>query len=239
MKKRIIMALAVAALLLPAAACSRSEGEAVQEPASTPVPEESAQPAETPHEQTRAEKLLADAESGSGRAYTDLGKMYENGNGVEQDYEKALEYYILSAKAENPDFKGMRLAGLMYQNGTGVAQDYSKAAECFQAAAEAGDVSGAYFLGVLYESGSGVEQSDAEAKKWYEKAVSTVDDFLSNSKNNGPDELKLALCRLAEIALDEGDTDTAVGYYQNAAALGWSAAQEKLEELGVSPEAGG
>lgn len=238
MKSKVIAVLLAAVIPFSLAACGKGEMNEAQS-AEEPVPTEAVQATEAPKELTRAEKLLADGEAGNGRAYTDLGKMYESGNSVEQDYDKALEYYLLSAEAENPDFKGMRLAGLLYLNGTGVEQDFAKAAECFQAAAEAGDVSAAYFLGQLYETGSGIEQSGAEAKKWYEEAVSTVDEFLSNSKNNGPDELKLALCRLAELALAEGDTDTAVTYYQYAATLGWSAAADKLTELGVSTETAG
>ncbi len=220
------------------AACAGPDAAATQ----TPAPANSAEPERTGTPQTpevsqelsRAEKLLADGQSGNGRAYTDLGRMYEQGNGVEQDYEKALEYYRLSAEAEDPDFKGMRYAGLMYRDGTGVEQNYSEAAACFQVAAESGDVSAAYFLGLLYEEGSGVEQSADEAKTWYEKAVSTLDDFLENSKNSGPDELKLALCRLAEMALADGDTDQAIQYYQYAADLGWSAAEDRLAELGAT-----
>ena len=246
MKVKITVLLLALALFLSLAACGSGDGGTVEtagsmnsgEPAeATPTPE-TPQATEAPKTQTRQEKLLADGEAGNGRAYTDLGRMYEQGNGVEQDYEKALEYYRLSAEAENPDFKGMRYAGLMYRDGIGVAQNAAEAAACFQLAAEAGDVSAAYFLGLLYEEGNGVEKSAAEAKKWYEKAVSTIDEFLSNSRNNGPDELKQALCRLAEIALSDGDTDTAVQYYQYAAELGWSAAEEKLSELGISAENG-
>jgi len=74
-------------------------------------------------EDMTVEELLADAEAGNGRAYTMLGQKYENGEDVEQDYEQALEYYLLSAEAENADFKGLRYAALMYYNGTGVEQD--------------------------------------------------------------------------------------------------------------------
>ena len=236
MKNRGIAILLILALALSASACGntapteaqpqQAEAEAAETPA--PTPEATAKP-------SRAEQLLEKAQAGDGRSYTDLGKLYETGgSGVEQDYEKALECYRLSAEAEKPDFKGMRLAGLMYMDGRGVEQDYAEAAACFEIAANAGDVSAAYFLGVLYEEGKGVEQSAENAKLWYEKAVSTVDEFLANTRNNGPDELKLALCKLAELALAEEDTETAIQYYQYAAELGWSEAQDKLTELGVT-----
>lgn len=223
-------------LSLAACAGSNAENSPTSAPANSAAPEQdgTGQSPETSQEPSRAEKLLADGQNGNGRAYTDLGRMYEQGNGVEQNYEQALEYYRLSAEAENPDFKGMRYAGLMYRDGVGVERDSSEAAACFQVAAESGDVSAAYFLGLLYEEGDGVEQSADEARNWYEKAISTLDDFLANEKNNGPDELKLALCRLAEMALTDGDEETAVQYYQSAADLGWSDAKEKLIELGVA-----
>ena len=217
--------------------------ESAAQPTEEPTVEQPEQPPETDQEPepeaelTRAEKLLLDAESGNGRAYTDLGKMYESGNGVEQDYEKALEYYLLSAEAENPDFKGMRMAGLMYMNGTGVEQDYEKAAECFQKAADSGDVSGAWFLGQLYEQGNGVEQNMEQARACYETAIAQLDRF-TGGNNKGPDELKQALCRLAEMALEDGDTEAAISYYQTAYDLGWEAAGQALTELGVEPEAG-
>ena len=242
MKTKIMIMLLTLALSFSMAACGNAGSEDTRTTgpvnSAEPEPAETATPQETQQTQSRADRLLADGESGNGRAYTDLGRMYEQGNGVEQDYEKALEYYRLSAEAENPDFKGMRYAGLMYRDGVGVEQNAAEAVVCFKFAAEAGDVSAAYFLGLMYEEGDGIEKNVAEAKKWYEKAVSTIDEFLSNSRNNGPDELKQALCKLAEIALSGGDMDTAVQYYQYAVELGWSAAEEKLSELGISAENG-
>lgn len=239
---KIIALLLVFAFLFFIAACGNADSADTKTSGTADSaklePAEMSSTPEVQKTQSRQDKLLADGESGNGRAYTDLGRMYEQGNGVEQDYEKALEYYRLSAEAENPDFKGMRYAGLMYRDGSGVTQDAAEAAACFQLAAEAGDVSAAYFLGLLYEEGNGVDKSVDEAKKWYEKAVSSVDEFLSNTRNNGPDELKQALCKLAEIALSDGDTNSAVKYYQYAVDLGWSAAGEKLLDLGITTENG-
>ena len=126
----------------------------------------------------------------------------------------------------------MRLAGLLYMNGTGVAQDMAKAAECFQKAAEAGDVSACWFLGQFYEQGTGVEQDMEKAKQTYELGLTDLERFTGGG-NKGPDELKQILCRLAELTLEEGDTETAVSYYQIAADLGWDAAQQALTDLGV------
>ena len=49
--------------------------------------------------------------------------MYYNGQGVDQDYAKALEWYKLAALQGNPQaqFK----LGKMFNNGQGVDQDYT------------------------------------------------------------------------------------------------------------------
>ncbi len=71
--------------------------------------------------------------------------MYFNGNGVQQDYHKAMEYYLKSAKQKNshaqnnigiPFFQWSIInlslfTGNMYFNGNGVQQDYHKAMEYF------------------------------------------------------------------------------------------------------------
>lgn len=186
-------------------------------------------------EDMSVEELLESAESGNGRSYTTLGQKYENGDGVEQNYDKALEYYLLSAEADNADFKGLRYAALLYYEGKGVEQDYDKAREYFIKAAEAGDISAAYYLGTMYEEGEGVDKDFSEAFNYYEMAVSKVDEYLENEKNNGPDELKKALCALARMYEKglgvEKDTDKAIQYYQYAVDLGWDNVEEDIERL--------
>ena len=53
--------------------------------------------------------------------------MYSNGNGVEQDYTKAMEWFEKGAELGDADSMGMLAA--MYSNGNGVEQDYEKAKE--------------------------------------------------------------------------------------------------------------
>lgn len=242
MRSRSFMAVLLTGLVMALSACGapaevisqevQEAAEAAEEEVPAEAAEETAPGAEPEEERelTRAEKLLAEAEAGNGRSYTDLGKLYEQGTGVDQDYEKALEYYLLSAEAEDPDFKGMRLAGLLYLEGTGVEQDDTKAAECFQKAAETGDVSACWYLGQLYEEGRGVPEDAALAKEWYETGLSDLERFTSGN-NKGPDELKQILCRLAEMALEEGDSETGIAYYQTAADLGWEPARQALESV--------
>ena len=55
--------------------------------------------------------------------------MYENGEGVKQDFAKAAKYYQLAAKQENADTQ-YNLA-YMFLNGTGVKQNKRIAKELF------------------------------------------------------------------------------------------------------------
>lgn len=76
------------------------------------------------------------ADMGNVYAYTDLGVMYENGEGVPRDYEKACEYYKRAASM------GEKCAqynlGIMYLSGTGVKTDREKAKKWFTMSAEKG-----------------------------------------------------------------------------------------------------
>ncbi len=133
--------------------------------------------------------------------------------------------------SNGPEFKQLRYEALKYYNGDGVDQDYEKAAELFEQASEAGDISAAYYLGLMYQEGTGVEQDIDEAVKWYTMAIEKLNEYIGNEQNSGPDELKEALCALAEISLEGGDTESAISYYESASELGWEEATEKLEEL--------
>ena len=66
-----------------------------------------------------------------------LGKRYENGDGVAQDYGKAREWFEKAAAKDNS--QAMNGLGWLYFNGQGVAQDYGKAREWFEKAAAKGD----------------------------------------------------------------------------------------------------
>ncbi len=94
---------------------------------------------------------------------------YDEGDGVEQDYAKALEWYEKAEEAG--DIRAMTNLGWLYEYGNGVEQDYAKALDWYRKAAEAGDARAMTSLGRLYEYGNGVEQDYAKALEWYEKGA--------------------------------------------------------------------
>ena len=63
-----------------------------------------------------------------------LGRMYYFGEGVKQDYAKALEWF--QKAAEQGYATAQNNLGSMYYNGQGVKVNYAKAAEWFQKAAQ-------------------------------------------------------------------------------------------------------
>ena len=112
---------------------------------------------------------LSSAEKGDATAQFNLGVMYDNGQGVEQDYAEAVKWYRKAA------MQGVASAqlnlGIMYANGQGVTKDEYEAVKWFRKAAEQGDASAQFNLGVMYDNGQGIEQDYAEAVKWFRKAA--------------------------------------------------------------------
>lgn len=113
--------------------------------------------------------LQAAAESGDADAQFALAVRYRNGDGVDQDYTKALD--LAKRSADQGYASAQTLAGMMYQNGEGVAADASEAASYYQKAAEQNDPWAQSLLGGMYLSGEGVEQNNVLAYKWLTRAA--------------------------------------------------------------------
>lgn len=94
-----------------------------------------------------------------------LGWMYQRGEGVPQDVEKAVEPYQLSADQGNA-FAQLHL-GSLYYRGKGIPQDVKKAAELYHLAADQGDASAQEGLGYLYQYGEGVQQDFTKAVRYF------------------------------------------------------------------------
>jgi TPR repeat protein len=105
---------------------------------------------------------------GDAKAQYNLGVMYRDGEGVRQDYKKAIEW---TEKAAKQGYVSAQYnLGVMYDNGQGVRQDYKKAKEWYEKAANQGDVDAQYNLGIMYDNGEGVKQDKKIAKEWFGKA---------------------------------------------------------------------
>jgi len=127
--------------------------------------------------------------------------MYERGNGVKVNMEKAAELYMWAAERGyasaqfnlgtfsatttphhspplHPYNQGhywrpiIRIfSGVFYENGRGLHQDYDKALHYYREAADQDHKIANYNLGVFYERGKGVEQNYSKAIQFYQKAA--------------------------------------------------------------------
>jgi TPR repeat protein len=109
------------------------------------------------------------ADQGNAVAQTDVGGMYEAGQGVPRDYAEAAKWYRKAAD-QGYDVAQTNLAG-MYQNGKGVPQDYAEATRWYHKAENQGYANAQGNLGFMYENGQGVERNYAQALTLYRKAA--------------------------------------------------------------------
>ena len=113
--------------------------------------------------------LRSKAEKGDVEAQVELGRIYQDGNGVAKDDAEATKWYLMAAN-QGRDFAQFEL-GYMYEKGAGVSKDASEAAKWYRKAADQGYVYAQFTLGNLYLDGIGVPKDAAEAVKWYRKAA--------------------------------------------------------------------
>jgi TPR repeat protein len=103
------------------------------------------------------------------RIIFNIGWMYFEGFGTDQDYTKALYYIEHSAGRNYTD--AQRLLGLIYEKGYGVNQDWTKAREWYTNAANQGNIAAHYNLGSIYYNGKGVEVNYQLALQYYQAAA--------------------------------------------------------------------
>lgn len=124
-------------------------------------------------EQTKFEKNIEAARNGDIAAQNIIGVCYYNGDGVEQDYKEAVEWFRKTAEKGN--VTGQYNMGYMYDYGKGVEQNHEQALYWYQKAANQGHKSAQNNIGVMYEFGRGVEKDLEQAAAWYKKAADKGD----------------------------------------------------------------
>lgn len=196
-------------------------------------------------------QVYASASSGDIEAQNKLGCMYRDGDRVEQDGNKAVEWLT---KAAN---QGSTIAkfnlGYMYKDGDGVPLSYSKAIEWFTLAADEGDLDSLVWLGILHERGHGFPKDPSKAVEYYSIAAAKGDSYgqnnLGNSYRHGTgvpkDEKKaiewlsksaaqgneIALMTLGEMYIEQGDYEKGKEYLRRAGENGNQRALETLKKI--------
>ncbi len=110
------------------------------------------------------------ADKGYAPAQVGLGRLYETGDGVPQNYHRASEWYRLAIQLSGAAEAHFRM-GEFHFRGRGVAQDYGEALAHYRKAAAKGHPVAQYLLAVMYESGWGVPADVITAYKWFSLAA--------------------------------------------------------------------
>ncbi|TXJ04161.1 MAG: sel1 repeat family protein [Acinetobacter sp.] len=132
------------------------------------------------------------AEQGYASAQFNLGIMYDNGQGIAQNYTQAL-YWYNKAAAQGYASAQYNLA-LMYSNGRGVPQNYTQAVTWYKKAAEQGHVDAQSNLGGMYAMGKGIPQN-------YKIAYILVNLAASNGDADATQNRDIAAAKLSPAAV--------------------------------------
>ncbi len=97
------------------------------------------------------------------------GVRYLQGNGVEKNEQKAVEY--LSRASDLGNAKAQVALGYLYLQGAGVKKNETSALKLFRRAAEQGERDAQYNTGLAYVRGIGTEKDLSEALVWFTKAA--------------------------------------------------------------------
>lgn len=111
-----------------------------------------------------------------------IGKMYEYGLGVTQEYSSAIEHYKLS---ENK--YAYFALGNIYKYGSGVETDYAKAFDYYMRSlsSKGGMPFASYAVGQAYELGQGVEKDLSSAHDFYAESLTGLEKvFTKNHDDN-------------------------------------------------------
>jgi TPR repeat protein len=98
-----------------------------------------------------------------------VANYYLQGNGVDKDSNKAIEWFLKAA--DNKSIPAMEQLGYIYSNGLyGFNRDFKRAFYWYEKAAFAGSKSACWNLGYFYYYGYGVNRDLVKAKRWFDKS---------------------------------------------------------------------
>lgn len=154
-------------------------------------------------------------------ALVPLAAIFANGEGVEQDYDKAFKLYLAAANLGIAF--AQREVGTCYSRGYGANKDMCEAAKWYAKAAELNNPDAQVDLASCYLSGNGVEKDVTKAYELFNRAA----------KQNHPDGL-YGLAYIFIIIYSQDDPDkmcTGLQYLNEAVAQGHAKAKELLNRL--------
>ena len=123
--------------------------------------------------QTAFKEFKMAASQNDARGQFGLGVMYDLGEGVPQNFNKAAKWYELAAERDNADAQNN--LGALYESGEGLPQDSKLAIKWYRRAAEGGNFDAPNNLGAMYLVGIGVARDYIRAYMWFDLAVRRKD----------------------------------------------------------------
>jgi len=152
-------------------------------------------------------QLRAKAEAGDAKAQYALGVAYENGKGLDQNDELAVQWYRKAA--EQGDAAAQNALGVMYRMGRGVETNKEEAVRWYQRAAQQGDANAMFNMGASYYNGDGVPPNEETAYAWFLLAQEAgnqpaADAVKRSSSEHSPAWIADAKLRLA-IMFEDGE----------------------------------
>ena len=108
--------------------------------------------------------------AGDVESLVQLGRLYQNGDGVPKNGSRALELYR-QAHARG-SAAAMRYIGLSYEYGDGVKKDLAESVRWYEKAAARGYTKAMHDLGLAYYGAIGVKRDYKTAFQWFQKAAS-------------------------------------------------------------------
>lgn len=104
------------------------------------------------------------AEAGNVGSQLELGKLYQAGTQVPQDYAAAAEWY--RAAMEGGSGRGAFLLGCLYRDGLGMTKDEAQACRYIEVAAERGDAQAQCDLALRLSEGDGLPADPVRSLRW-------------------------------------------------------------------------
>lgn len=109
------------------------------------------------------------AERGNVLAQYKVGLMYNNGEGVKQDFGEAVKWFHRAAsQGYAPAQRGL---GIKFEKGQGVKRNYGEAVRWYRHGADQGDAASQYRLGRMYVLGRGLRRDFTLALAWFNLAA--------------------------------------------------------------------
>lgn len=122
---------------------------------------------------TTSDELIKLAEQGDPDAQNRVGEMYHFAEGVAQNFQEAMKWYLRASENCHP--VAPNHIGRLYLNGEGVKKDPNQAAKWYLIAAERGDPFGQWNTAFAYYHGNGVKRDLKRAYVWFGLVAKNLD----------------------------------------------------------------